>query len=81
MLLNFLLFHFLLLGSKKCNIWDSLFRPFLFNTFLRTFLREKTFPNLYLGILRKIYGLVQSQAYITYSLRTSNYFLLNELPT
>ena len=69
MLLNFLLFHFLLLGSKKCNIWDSLFRPFLFNTFLRTFLREKNISKS-VGILRKIYGLVQSQAiaYITYSL-------------
>ena len=68
MLLNFLLFHFLLLGSKKCNIWDSLFRPFLFNTFLKDiFERENISKSV--GILRKIYGLVQSQAYITYSLR------------
>ena len=68
MLLNFLLFHFLLLGSKKCNIWDSLFRPFFVQyIFKDIFERENISKSV--GILRKIYGLVQSQAYITYSLR------------
>ena len=43
MLLNFLLFHFLLLGSKKCNIWDSLIRPFLFNTFFKDIFERENF--------------------------------------